>query len=384
MYIITDDTEKINDYVTNDLMPVFGEFPQCIAQHEELFCGLLCDPRQSIWVVSSKANTTNNTSTFQSEGISPNMTDTFYMCESFCDLLFSACKEAPIGEEGRRSVEDFYDNMSIAFCLASMPYYLPRLAVSVVPDGEPIPGDESGQHRCFSGHKPLDPDPCQSFAFGSLLDEGGQVGANVTFYIQARSVYGNTIRHTSGLFSWLVNAISVTTGMATAANVTENFNGTFTVSFRVYEAGYYALDIYLVQPGIPPSKMCEQPENIPIFPALPDPSHFVAYGNGLLGGYENIPTTFFIQARDKYGNMIFEGGATLQFDMIGPNGAGLNFTVIDYKNGTYQVTYVPPLPGVYNLTIYASGQLIMNPNHNPIILPGTAHTRVIDLQWQDS
>ena len=47
----TAETADIKEYVTEELNPAFGEFPECLAKQQKLLCGLSCDPRQSEYVV---------------------------------------------------------------------------------------------------------------------------------------------------------------------------------------------------------------------------------------------------------------------------------------------------------------------------------------------
>jgi hypothetical protein len=57
------DTSKIVDYVTSELLPVFGDLPECLTNTQRLLCGLSCDPRQSEYVDLYTSPETGNTTT---------------------------------------------------------------------------------------------------------------------------------------------------------------------------------------------------------------------------------------------------------------------------------------------------------------------------------
>lgn len=95
-------------------------------------------------------------------------------------------------------------------------------------------------------------------------------------------------------------------------------------------------------------------------------------------GYQELPAYFTIQVRDQYGNNITDGGETFSFDLIRVKTGDQvqNISYIDNFDGTYSVSYVAPLPGVYNLTIYSGDEELVG-RYSILILPGaaTAHTR---------
>ncbi len=45
---------QLQQYITNELEPVFGKYDECIELHRQLLCGLECDPRQSEYVIANR------------------------------------------------------------------------------------------------------------------------------------------------------------------------------------------------------------------------------------------------------------------------------------------------------------------------------------------
>jgi hypothetical protein len=86
----------------------------------------------------------------------------------------------------------------------------------------------------------------------------------------------------------------------------------------------------------------------------------VVYGTGMGGGltYEN--STILLNAHDDFGNAVSFGGEPLNLHLSGPS--RITPTVVDHANGTYTLTYNPPVGGLYTL----DGDLAQ---HTPYKLP---------------
>jgi len=69
------------------------------------------------------------------------------------------------------------------------------------------------------------------------------------------------------------------------------------------------------------------------------------------GNIEGEPARFTIQSRNKNGNPISTGGAPFDVEVIGPNDVLADVRVVDNRNGTYDVTYVPSVPGPYKVDV---------------------------------
>ena len=98
-----------------------------------------------------------------------------------------------------------------------------------------------------------------------------------------------------------------------------------------------------------------------------DPLKCKVTGEGIKGGEVAIPATFRVTARNKKGEDIPVGGADVGADIAEPDGTPLaDITVKDNGDGTYDVTYVPRVPGKHQVTAKIDGKPI---NHKPYVVP---------------
>lgn len=98
-----------------------------------------------------------------------------------------------------------------------------------------------------------------------------------------------------------------------------------------------------------------------------DPLKCKVTGDGIKGGEVAIPATFRVTARNKKGEDIPVGGADVGADIVEPDGTPLtDIDVKDNGDGTYDVTYVPRVPGKHQVTAKIDGKPI---NHKPYTVP---------------
>eukprot|EP01105_Mastigella_eilhardi_P007927 TRINITY_DN1963_c0_g1_i4.p1 TRINITY_DN1963_c0_g1~~TRINITY_DN1963_c0_g1_i4.p1 ORF type:complete len:817 (-),score=136.88 TRINITY_DN1963_c0_g1_i4:849-3299(-) len=105
----------------------------------------------------------------------------------------------------------------------------------------------------------------------------------------------------------------------------------------------------------------------PTLPAAPlqqvlqtDPAHCVARGPGLVDGVAGVESTFLIQAKDQTGAPRPCGGDKFFAYVSGPANTRIYGTVSDNENGTYFVTYTPPLSGAYAIAVHLNQTPIGN------------------------
>jgi hypothetical protein len=124
-----------------------------------------------------------------------------------------------------------------------------------------------------------------------------------------------------------------------------------------------------------------------VFPGAPSPINFLVYGDGLTSGFQGLPAYFTIQSRDQYGNNITDGGERFNLEMIRvkSNEQVQNISYTDNLDGTYSVVYVASMPGVHNLTIYATrdGEQLVG-TFSVSILPGTIDAHTLALRNGDA
>jgi len=90
-----------------------------------------------------------------------------------------------------------------------------------------------------------------------------------------------------------------------------------------------------------------------------DPSKCTAEGPGLHDGIpDTFPATFTVQARDRDGNPIKEGGDPFKIVVKDPQGKPVPADIKDNGDGTYGVTYHPDVPGPHTVDVTLDAQHI--------------------------
>ncbi|KAH0630144.1 hypothetical protein JD844_012814, partial [Phrynosoma platyrhinos] len=119
------------------------------------------------------------------------------------------------------------------------------------------------------------------------------------------------------------------------ADIMDNKDGTVTVRYAPVEVGLHEMHIKYMGNHIPESPL-------QFYVNYPNSGNVTAYGPGLVYGVANKPATFTIVTEDAG-----EGGLDLAIE--GPSKAEIS--CIDNKDGTCTVTYLPTLPGNYNILV---------------------------------
>lgn len=122
----------------------------------------------------------------------------------------------------------------------------------------------------------------------------------------------------------------------------DNGDGSCSVSYLPTEPGEYAINVLYADTHIPgsPFKALVQP----VF----DPSKVTASGPGLERGKASEVGTFTVDC-SKAGN------AELTIEIVSESGVKAEVHIQSNSNGTYSVTYTPPFPGAYTITIKYGG-----------------------------
>ncbi|TFJ96288.1 cleavage and polyadenylation specificity factor subunit 1 [Platysternon megacephalum] len=84
----------------------------------------------------------------------------------------------------------------------------------------------------------------------------------------------------------------------------------------------------------------------------------VATGEGLRHAVVGQPSSLTITTKDKDGELVRSGSASLQAQVTAPDGAWAEAEVLDNKNGTYELVYTPRQEGDFLLSILLYGQPI--------------------------
>ncbi|XP_065496825.1 tripartite motif-containing protein 3 isoform X1 [Caloenas nicobarica] len=84
----------------------------------------------------------------------------------------------------------------------------------------------------------------------------------------------------------------------------------------------------------------------------------VATGEGLRHAVVGQPSSLSVTTKDKDGELVRSGSASLRFQVTGPDGGAAEAEVQDNKNGTYELLYTPRAEGDFQLSILLYGQPI--------------------------
>uniref|UniRef100_A0A672YRV6 Filamin B n=1 Tax=Sphaeramia orbicularis TaxID=375764 RepID=A0A672YRV6_9TELE len=203
----------------------------------------------------------------------------------------------------------------------SLVWYTPKEegvhTVNVSYDGHPVPGSP------FPVEAQLPPDPSKVKAFGPGL-KGGLVGNPAEFTIDTKGA------GTGGL------GLTVEGPTEAKIECSDNGDGTCSVSYLPTERGDYLVNILFEEVHIPGSPFRADVQ-MPF-----DPSKVVASGSGL--------------KKAKVGETSV---VNVDCSSAGPGQLCLEATeVVDNKDGTYTVTYIPLTAGMYTLMLKYGGKAI--------------------------
>ncbi|ETE70682.1 Filamin-A [Ophiophagus hannah] len=133
----------------------------------------------------------------------------------------------------------------------------------------------------------------------------------------------------------ITGEVRMPSGKVAKPDITDNKDGTVTVRYAPTEAGLHEMDIRYDNMHIPGSPLQFYVDYV-------NSGHVTAYGPGLTHGVVNKPAVFTVNTKDAG-----EGGLSLAIE--GPSKAEIGCT--DNQDGTCTVSYLPVLPGDYNILV---------------------------------
>ncbi|XP_054866408.1 filamin-B isoform X1 [Amphiprion ocellaris] len=211
-------------------------------------------------------------------------------------------------------------------------------SVNVSYDGHPVPGSP------FPVEAQLPPDPSKVKAFGPGL-KGGLVGNPAEFTIDTKGA------GTGGL------GLTVEGPTEAKLECSDNGDGTCSVSYLPTEPGDYLVNIQFENVHIPGSPFRAHIQ-MPF-----DPSKVVASGSGLKRGKVGETSVVNVDCSQAGpGQLSLE--AALDSPPSSPTGSApgsgvkAKTDVIDNKDGTYTVTYIPLTSGMYTLLLKYGGKTV--------------------------
>jgi len=210
--------------------------------------------------------------------------------------------------------------------------------------------------------------PWTSYAEGKGLQNGNITTDLQTFMIHA--VLPNGTPKTTGGDKFDV-FVEDPTHTVINSKITDNNNGTWTVTYMPTDAGKYHIDVILRNPSVP--TRYDHVKNSPVditIDAGTDASQCTAFGPGLEpGNLDTHPAKFTIQARDKKGNPITRGGDPFKVAIAGPTGP-VPCDIKDNGDGTYSCEYQPEAAGMHDIAITMKDTPIKGSTFHVQIKPG--------------
>ncbi|CAB1413282.1 unnamed protein product [Pleuronectes platessa] len=200
------------------------------------------------------------------------------------------------------------------------------LRLDVCYDGHPVPGSP------FTVESVMPPDPTKVRAYGLGL-QGGVVGKPAPFAIDTKGA------GTGGL------GLTVEGPCEAKIECQDNGDGSCSVSYLPTEPGEYAINILFADQHIPGS-----PFKAVVQTAF-DPSKVTASGPGLERGKVNEDGSFTVDCSKA-------GEAELTIEIISDSGAKAEVHVQSNSDGTYSITYIPQVQGMYTITIKYGGHAV--------------------------
>ncbi|XP_034019746.1 filamin-C isoform X1 [Thalassophryne amazonica] len=193
-------------------------------------------------------------------------------------------------------------------------------------DENPIPSSP------FTVEAIMPPDPSKVRAYGPGL-QGGLVGKPAPFAIDTKGA------GTGGL------GLTVEGPCEAKIECQDNGDGSCSVSYLPTESGEYSINIMFADQHIPGSPFKATVQSV--F----DPSKVTASGPGLDHGKVSEASSFTVDCSKA-------GEADLTIEIISDSGAKAEVHIQNNGDGTYSITYIPPFPGTYTITIKYGGHAV--------------------------
>ena len=207
-------------------------------------------------------------------------------------------------------------------------------------------------------------------------------GVTTTFNVVNRDRFGNA--HSSNLYNEIVYARykkDQGSPVWTDATVADLGNGKFSVTYTIEASELHALEVKIGKNTTqrPLEHVSGSPYNLNIVPGPTVASQSIAYGPGLSSGFavNELPQTFYIQARDQYGNNRTEPNEAFSVEYLHISSgsvslATLNFTTVDNR-AVFSSKKVVTRSGDYDITVkHAGTQIGINGKTRVTAVPGPA------------
>ena len=197
--------------------------------------------------------------------------------------------------------------------------------------------------------------PKSAFAANCTADgpglREGEVNIPSDFKIAAFDNKGNPLDHGDSPFT--VEVKPQDGGEAVPAEVKDNGDGTYDVTFTPTSAGPH--DVTVLLDGKPIGADGGVTSVVDVAPATPDPAQCYAEGAGLTAAVVGQRAPLRVYAVNKHGDRLQVGGHDFAGLLRDADGRELPAEVTDNGDGTYDMAYVPVVPGAATLAVTVLG-----------------------------
>eukprot|EP01125_Pyxidicula_operculata_P021818 TRINITY_DN8667_c0_g1_i1.p1 TRINITY_DN8667_c0_g1~~TRINITY_DN8667_c0_g1_i1.p1 ORF type:complete len:745 (-),score=216.17 TRINITY_DN8667_c0_g1_i1:63-2297(-) len=199
-------------------------------------------------------------------------------------------------------------------------------------------------------------------AYGRGLEPGNEAAMETEFTVEAINTFGRRVPCGGHSFPVTIKGPSGQVPSVT----TDNGDGTYLVKYTPLVDGNHIIEVKYEGENISGS-----PFKVYINPARADPSKCRCYGPGLESGEAHKPAKFTIESYNKNGDRITSGGTPFSVSVTGPFGDPSDVDVVDNKDGTYSVTYMPTDMGDHKVEVKLNNQPV---DKSPYLVPISANS----------
>lgn len=257
--------------------------------------------------------------------------------------------EVLVTVDGNAVQTEVTDNGDGLYDVIYHPEYPGEYLVEISLRGEPLKG---APHKVIN----YGATPENSYAVGPGLEKG-QAEHPAVFTIHGVNVDGQPLKTGGDPFSVSVEGPH---GTSVEPSITDNGDGTYTVSYAPQSPGDYKVNVFLFDKDIK-----DLPKTVHFKPAASAEKTEV-HGPGLKNGQAEKPAHFKIIARDPQGHQRADGGDNFAVNVDGP--VHVTPQIHDNGDGTYDVTYKTDEPGDYKVNVTLDGKPVAH-------LPVDVHIR---------
>eukprot|EP00735_Rhodelphis_limneticus_P009407 TRINITY_DN2738_c0_g1::TRINITY_DN2738_c0_g1_i1::g.27388::m.27388 TRINITY_DN2738_c0_g1::TRINITY_DN2738_c0_g1_i1::g.27388 ORF type:complete len:2778 (-),score=1116.66,sp/P13466/GELA_DICDI/25.78/3e-19,sp/P13466/GELA_DICDI/24.87/5e-18,sp/P13466/GELA_DICDI/20.99/4e-08,sp/P13466/GELA_DICDI/22.36/7e-07,Filamin/PF00630.14/1.1e-11,Filamin/PF00630.14/0.0014,Filamin/PF00630.14/2e-06,Filamin/PF00630.14/1.8e-10,Filamin/PF00630.14/0.65,Filamin/PF00630.14/0.0021,Filamin/PF00630.14/0.0062,Filamin/PF00630.14/0.0 len=194
----------------------------------------------------------------------------------------------------------------------------------------------------------------------------GTTGQSRVVSIAARDAYSNPTAYSSDRFSVVLTMNGAT--VLTAETSFSTSSQAHTATYVLTSAGTYTIDVQQAFPV----KAAISTYIVVVSSTVASASKSSAEGAGYTASVAGVETTFIIEARDDYGNLLASDTAYFSIAFRAPSGST---TQADFRasdtaflgNGQYLVTYMTTRAGTYTAAITLSGTAISNSGASVVV-----------------